>query len=83
MAELDLPRGPRELFHAIREPLARAFGGEENIRFGGGTALAARWAHRHSVDVDLFVEADPTVTFTGTRAAASFSTSPHPSPSSA
>ena len=43
MAELDLPRGPRELFFAIHRPLARAFGGEENIRFGGGTALAARW----------------------------------------
>ena len=26
---------------------------------GGGTALAARWHHRHSVDVDLFVEPDP------------------------
>ena len=59
MAELDIPPGPRELFQAIHGPLARAFGGEENIRFGGGTALAARWAHRRSVDVDLFVEADP------------------------
>ena len=58
MAELDLPRGPRELFQAVHRPLARAFGGEENIRFGGGTALAARWAHRHSVDVDLFVGDD-------------------------
>ena len=59
MPELDLPRGPRELFHAVHKPLARAFGGEDNIRFGGGTALAARWAHRHSVDVDLFVEREP------------------------
>ena len=59
MAELDLPRGPRELFHAVHQPLARAFGGEEHLRFGGGTALAARWAHRHSVDVDLFVEPEP------------------------
>ena len=59
MAELDLPRGPRELFHAVHEPLARAFGGSEHVRFGGGTALAARWAHRHSVDVDLFVEPEP------------------------
>ncbi len=55
MAEYDLPDGPRELFEAVRAPLARAFGGEDNIRFGGGTALAARWAHRHSTDVDLFV----------------------------
>ena len=59
MAELDLPRGPRELFYAIHKPLARAFGGEDNLRFGGGTALAARWGHRHSVDVDLFVEPEP------------------------
>ena len=58
MAELDLPRGPRELFYAVHKPLARAFGGEDNIRFGGGTALAARWAHRHSVDVDLFVKTE-------------------------
>jgi len=59
MAELDLPSGPRELFAAVRRPLARAFGGEGNIRFGGGTALAARWAHRHSIDVDLFVADEP------------------------
>lgn len=55
MAEYDLPDGPRQLFEAVHAPLARAFGGEDNIRFGGGTALAARWAHRHSTDVDLFV----------------------------
>ena len=42
MAELDLPRGPREIFQAVHGPLVRAFGGEENIRFGWGTALAAR-----------------------------------------
>lgn len=59
MAELDLPRGPRELLEAVREPLADQLGGEQNIRLGGGTALAARWAHRHSTDVDLFVEPDP------------------------
>ena len=59
MAQLDLPRGPHELFRAVYEPLARAFGGEQNLRFGGGTALAARWSHRHSIDVDLFVDPDP------------------------
>lgn len=58
MAEYDLPTGPAELFEAVRRPLAHAFGGEDNIRFGGGTALAARWAHRHSTDVDLFVDSD-------------------------
>jgi len=58
MAEYDLPTGPAELFEAVQRPLAHAFGGEDNIRFGGGTALAARWAHRHSTDVDLFVDSD-------------------------
>ncbi len=55
MAELDLPRGPAELLEAVRKPLADHLG-EHRIRLGGGTALAARWAHRHSTDVDLFVD---------------------------
>lgn len=59
MAELDLPRGPRELLEAVREPLAHHLGGEHHITLGGGTALAARWGHRHSTDVDLFVDPDP------------------------
>lgn len=54
MAELDLPRGPAELLEAVRKPLADHLGGEQNICLGGGTALAARWTHRHSTDVDLF-----------------------------
>lgn len=58
MAEYDLPSGPAELFETVLRPLGRAFAGEANIRFGGGTALAARWAHRQSTDVDLFVEHD-------------------------
>ena len=32
MAEYDLPEGPRQLFDWVRRPLARAFGGEGNIR---------------------------------------------------
>ena len=59
MAELSLPPGPRELMEAVRAPLARAFGGENHLRLGGGTALAARWHHRHSTDVDIFVESEP------------------------
>ena len=55
MAELDLPPGPAELLEAVRKPLADHIGGEHRIRLGGGTALAARWAHRHSTDIDLFV----------------------------
>ena len=57
MAELDLPDGPAELLEVVRKPLANHLGGERHILLGGGTALAARWAHRHSTDVDLFVEA--------------------------
>ena len=59
MADLSLPPGPRELMEALRVPLARAFGGEHHLRLGGGTALAARWQHRHSTDVDIFVEPEP------------------------
>ncbi len=44
---------------AVRAPLARAFGGENHLRLGGGTALAARWNHRRSIDVDIFVEPVP------------------------
>ena len=59
MPDLPLPPGPDALMDAVRTPLARAFGGEHHLRLGGGTALAARWHHRHSTDVDLFVEPDP------------------------
>ena len=58
MAELDLPAGPAQLLEAVRKPLADHLGGERHIRLGGGTALAARWAHRDSADVDLFVGDD-------------------------
>jgi len=58
MAELDLPRGPRELLEAVRHPLGYHLGGEHHLVLGGGTALAARWAHRHSTDVDLAVDHD-------------------------
>lgn len=55
MAEYDLPAGPAELFEAVRDTLGEYLGGQHNMRLGGGTALAARWAHRHSTDVDLFI----------------------------
>lgn len=29
-----------------------------NLRLGGGTALAMRWRHRHSTDVDYAMNAD-------------------------
>ena len=52
-------RAARTLSSRPQTARPRAFGGKENIRFGWGTALAARWSHGHSVDVDLFVEPDP------------------------
>ena len=48
--------GPAGLLEAVRKPLGRHLGGERHIRLGGGTALAARWRHRHSTDVYLFVD---------------------------
>ena len=56
MAKLDLPTGPDELLEAVRKPLAHYLGAEHQMRLGGGTALAARWRHRHSTDIDLFVD---------------------------
>ncbi len=58
MAEYDLPDGPRQIFEAVREPLAEHLGGERHFRLGDGTALAMRWAHRHSTDVDLFTDSE-------------------------
>lgn len=55
VAKLDLPTGPAELLEAVRKPLGHHLGGELEMRLGGGTALAARWRHRYSTDVDLFV----------------------------
>ena len=57
MAEYDLPAGPAELFEAVRLTLGEYLGGQTHMQLGGGTALAARWAHRHSTDVDLFTPA--------------------------
>ena len=56
MAEFDLPEGPAEILEAVRRPLGRILGGEQNMNLGGGTALSARWRHRSSTDVDLFVD---------------------------
>ena len=53
----SLQTDPRQLFEAVREPLAEHLGGEHHFRLGGGTALAMRWGgHRHSTDVDLFTD---------------------------
>ncbi|MDE0082276.1 MAG: nucleotidyl transferase AbiEii/AbiGii toxin family protein [Gammaproteobacteria bacterium] len=56
MKRYDLPAGPAELFEAVCEVFGSHLGGEHRMRLGGGTALAVRWAHRHSADVDLFTD---------------------------
>jgi len=58
MAEYDLPAGPAGLLEAVREPFGEHLGGEHRMRLGGGTALAARWGHRHSTDLDLVTDQD-------------------------
>lgn len=54
---LRLPDGPRQLLAAAYPVLSRYLG-DRYITLGGGSALAARWKHRHSTDVDLFFQ-DP------------------------
>lgn len=55
MADFVLPVGPSRILQAAWKPLADHLGAE-NLTLGGGTALAARWHHRDSTDVDLFAE---------------------------
>lgn len=59
MAALDLPPHNAALFSRVRGPLAKHLGGERHLCLGGGTALAVRWAHRHSTDLDFFVDSNP------------------------
>ena len=49
---------PRVAARCIRlaQPLLRRFFNPEQFIIGGGSALAARWFHRASMDVDLFTE---------------------------
>ena len=56
MAQRVLPTGPDEIFRAA-EPVLTRFFGEGAYFLGGGTALAAVWRHRHSTDIDLFMDA--------------------------
>ncbi len=53
MADLSLPPALAELFEVVRQPLGYYLGGEHHLTLGGGTALAMRWAHRRSVDLDF------------------------------
>ena len=51
--EVALPVGPQRIFDAVL-PLILEFVQPEHLLLGGGTALAARWQHRDSFDIDLF-----------------------------
>ena len=55
MAALELDEGPRDAFYTV-EPLLTDFLGKDSYRLGGGTALEARWHHRISTDIDVFVD---------------------------
>ena len=59
MAELTLLDGPARLLELTRQPLGDHLGGEHHLCLGGGTALAARWHHRRSTDVDYFIKPEP------------------------
>ncbi len=56
---LTLPTTGGRLWEAVRGPIANALNGLHGApyecRLGGGTALAARWRHRDSFDIDLTV----------------------------
>ena len=51
--KLALPEGSRRIFDQGL-PLLLEFIPAEHLLLGGGTALAARWQHRDSLDIDLF-----------------------------
>lgn len=52
---LELPEVPGRILDEVL-PFVLKFLPTDRILLGGGTALAARWRHRESFDVDLFVD---------------------------
>ena len=62
LKELALPEGACRIFEEVL-PLVLEFVPAEQVLLGGGTALAARWQHRESFDIDLFM---PHATFAET-----------------
>lgn len=50
-----LPTGPAEAIR-LAQPILERWWSRDLFFLGGGTALAARWEHRHSTDVDLFID---------------------------
>ena len=55
--EFDLPVPAGSILAQVGSSLLKLWRAE-NIVLGGGTALAARWNHRISTDIDLFVPID-------------------------
>ncbi len=55
VTERTLPEGPDRIFELAEPVLSRHFN-PSSYALGGGTALAAVWRHRHSTDVDLFMD---------------------------
>ena len=52
---LSIPQGPDVILRQVVEILD-PFWDRHSYVLGGGTALAARWKHRHSTDIDLFIK---------------------------
>ncbi len=52
-----LPEGPNAVL-ALAAPILTRHLGEGAFALGGGTALACVWQHRHSTDVNLFMDAE-------------------------
>lgn len=48
-----LPEGARRIFDQVL-PVVLEFVPAKHLLLGGGTALASRWQHRESLDIDLF-----------------------------
>lgn len=55
--KLRFPSGPDRILEAGIKLLDR-FWDRSQYEIGGGTVLAARWHHRHSTDVDCFMNVD-------------------------
>lgn len=55
---MDEPNFPNHLASLIQRiaPELQRFFAPNSLRMGGGSVLQARWSHRESTDIDLFVE---------------------------
>ncbi len=57
MTELEIPEPAGGVLAKVAPTLLKVWRPEE-IALGGGTALAARWHHRISTDIDIFVSSE-------------------------